>query len=185
MNLRSKSMLPVCIYIYIHIFTNSTLIKHLYLYIYIMYICIFRYAYTHTHIYIYISKKWWQSGSTEKYSVEALCARSSLLRVKSILSYISNYPHIYIYIMSQKVLESGWVERNPLCLVIIIPRIRYMVPTMYTAGFEPARGGGTLSKWKIIPNQGAPKQVRHENHCSCIQSPGNTFLKEIKLQLAS
>ena len=30
---------------------------------------------------------------------------------------------------------------NPLSLVIIIPRIRYMVPTMYTAGFEPARGG--------------------------------------------
>ena len=53
---------------------------------------------THTYVYIYISKQSWQSGSTEKYSVEALCARSSLLRVKSILSYISNYPHLCIYI---------------------------------------------------------------------------------------
>ena len=72
--------------------------------------CIYLYSdiLTHTHIYIYIyQKKWWQSGSTEKYSVEALCARSSLLRVNSLLSYISNYPHIYIYIISKKVLESG------------------------------------------------------------------------------
>ena len=163
---------------YIYIYVYSDMLTHTYVHIYI-----------YTYIYMYISKKWWQSGWTEKYSVQALCARSSLLRVNNILSYISNYPHIYIYIyiyiISKKAMESGWAERNPLCLVIIIPRIRYMVPTMYTAGFEPARGGGTLSKWKIIPNQGAPKQVRHENHCSCIQSPGNTFLKEIKLQLAS
>ena len=52
----------------------------------------------YTYIHTYISKKWWQSGSTGKYSVEALCARSSLLRVNNILSYMSNYPHIYIYI---------------------------------------------------------------------------------------
>ena len=112
MNLRSKSMLPK--YIYIYKYTNIYIYIYLYLEIalkktsiYInqtmeiyIYICIFRYAYTHICIYIYISKQSWQSGSTEKYSVEALCARSSLLRVNSILSYISNYPiHIYIHII--------------------------------------------------------------------------------------
>ena len=72
-----------------------------------MYISIFGYTYTHTHIYIYI-KKWWQSGSTEKYSVEALCARSSLLRVNGILPYISNHSHIYIYNISKSV--GKWVS---------------------------------------------------------------------------
>ena len=54
---------------------------------------------------------------------------------------------------------------------------------MDAAGFEP-REGGTGSRWKIICNQGAPKAVRHENHASCIQSPGNSFA-QIQLQLAS
>ena len=35
---------------------------------------------THTYIYIYITKKWWQSGSTQKDSVEALSAWSPLSR---------------------------------------------------------------------------------------------------------
>ena len=45
-------------------------------------VCIFRYAYTHTYMYtyIYFSKKCWQSGSTEKYSVEALSAGPPLSR---------------------------------------------------------------------------------------------------------
>ena len=34
--------------------------------------------------------------------------------------------------------QSGSTERNPLCLVMIIPCISCIAPTMYTARFEPA-----------------------------------------------
>ena len=46
---------------------------------------------------------------------------------------------------------------NPLSLVIIIPRIRYMVPTMYTAGFEPTKGGGYTFEMKNHSEPGGPK----------------------------
>ena len=91
----------------------------------------------------------------------ALCACSSLLRVKSSLSYISNYPYIYIrthtnthiyiivfitiIVINHFIIyiyiywwQSGSTERNPLCLVMIIPCISCIAPTMYTARFEPA-----------------------------------------------
>ena len=102
MNLRSKSMLPICIYIYrdlliynkinlyIYIYLEIAFKKkHLYKYVYIYksnygHICVYMYIqiclHTHMYIYIYISKKIWQSGSTEKYSVEALSAGPSLSR---------------------------------------------------------------------------------------------------------
>ena len=54
--------------------------------------------------------------------------------------------------------KSGSTKRNPLCLVMIIPRIRHMVPTMYTAGFEPARGGGGYTfEMKNHSEPGGPK----------------------------
>ena len=55
-------------------------------YIYInIELCKYQYVYSdlliHICIYMYISqKKWWQSGSTEKYSVEALSAGPPLSR---------------------------------------------------------------------------------------------------------
>ena len=55
---------------------------------------------------------------------------------------------------------------------------------MDAAGFEPA-GGVQVRDEKSFPTRGARNQFGMKNHASCIQSPGNTLLKQIQLQLAS
>ena len=65
-------------------------------------------------MYIHL-KKWWQSGSTEKYSVEALCTRSSMLCVNSTLSYICIYIYICVYEPAEQVCAPNlniYIERE-------------------------------------------------------------------------
>ena len=56
---------------------------------------------------------------------------------------------------------------------------------MDAAGFEPAGGGVQVRDEKSFPTRGPRNQFGMKNHASCIQSPGNTLLKQIQLQLAS
>ena len=69
------------------------------------YICIIMYVYINVYIHIYVccDKKqwWWQSGSTEAYSVEALCAWSSLFHALASLQHTSKTVlriNIFVYI---------------------------------------------------------------------------------------
>ena len=48
--------------------------------------------------------------------------------------------------------------------------------TMYPGGNEPT--GGVRFEMKNHFETGPPKSVRSENHASCVQSPGNTLLKQ-------
>ena len=53
-------------------------------------------------------------------------------------------------------------------------------------GLNPWEGGGGYRfEMKNHLQPEAPKPVRHETHASCIQSPRNTWPKQIQHQLAS
>ena len=83
------------------------------------------------------------------------------------------YTYIYVYIISMSV-----------CLHLSLR------PTFWmdAAGFEPAGGGEVVQvrDEKSFATRGPRKKpVRHENHASCIQSPGNTLLKQIHSTPAS
>ena len=64
----------------------------------------------------------------------APCKEQSIIYIYLSL-HIHAHTHLYIYIYWW---QSGSTERNPCCLVMIIPCISCIAPTMYTARFEPA-----------------------------------------------
>ena len=154
-------------------------------YIYIQYIYTHSILSTHIDIKIYLFKYPIYIAIYYVQKMVAKCLNRSVLSWGTLCLVIINiyiYKYIYIYVLYILYLYLHLCVCMSVCLQLSLR------PTFWmdAAGFEPAGGGGVqVRDERSFPTRGPRNQFGMKNHASCIQSPGNTLLKKIELQLAS